>query len=299
MIVAGVMLLPTIFMGCSEAERAIGENSVSESASSAVGAESRIREVLLTVQLPTCKVDILSHEIDSTSKTVILRFDAWFDEDSPTRRVMRVSVADDANGRPGYRATLTDERQRLLWEFDGRIDPDNEDHSWLTERSSEDGLTIEQMKGDESFVETYTLNGRQEEFHFPTGDMERIERLRDASFSDGYRFPDDYSTLPQADKEIIETFVEFESFYDWDNSLHQNSEGFLVAELLTSEAVAEWAADKLGEGLIPITIPWELLCAIAVQCAAIKCPIPGNPACVGCGFVVLFCVVKTIFDALS
>ncbi|MFQ6007707.1 MAG: hypothetical protein ACE5K8_02025 [Candidatus Zixiibacteriota bacterium] len=109
--------------------------------------------------------------------------DVHFDGAEPVRRVLSVEVYDVSPGYGGYRSTLTDDNQNLLWEFDHRTDSVVSDHFWTTERTDIDEMEIEQKITDISFTETYTLNGVSDTFYFPTNDVDTIQSIHESLLS--------------------------------------------------------------------------------------------------------------------
>lgn len=103
------------------------------------------------------------------------------------------------------------------------------------------------------------------------------------------------------DKQIAETFVEFESFYDWNNSLHNNEEGVLVSEFITSQSVAEWFVHEFPSAGIDaeeaLTQQWRDWCDLAFVVAGLKCPYAGqyNPVCIGALVGLVICIIASLF----
>ncbi|MFQ6007706.1 MAG: hypothetical protein ACE5K8_02020 [Candidatus Zixiibacteriota bacterium] len=101
---------------------------------------------------------------------------------------------------------------------------------------------------------------------------------------------------PSEEEQIILTLNEFDDFYTTDNTLHENREGALVAQFITSQAIADWLIQEYPDttGGEPVYIIPDWVCLLAVDCAILKCPFLGNPVCELCVAVVIVSVIERL-----
>lgn len=253
----------------------------------------------LRVALPSCVLDLKAPQIDMEAHTVRLEMNASYASGITADKSLEMQGFREGDAIRGFRTTLRDSRDRLLWEFVWRTDLNDKSHFWLTEKTQIDSMTIEQRTTASSFSEVYTINGRSMPFVFPTADQSRLHELHSFLRNNG-RETGKMATLSDVDAAVVTTLAEFDRFYDNTNTLHNNPDGDLAVEIMASADIAGWLRDYFG-GIFPENpqLVCEECCLIALECAAIKCPEMINPACEVCGAVVVACVIDAIGNELG
>ena len=257
---------------------------------------------MFTAYLEHCAVDMVDVTMDIVSRKMTMSLNAFYGDHEAVRRILTMQFYEEGTEKIGYTSTLTDPHGRLKWEFDFAVNAVEGDDIWITERTEVDCMSIEQSSSNGSFSERYTINGNSRRFSFGTSDVSRIRLLHQQVRSGDIQAVAARSiTSTSVDSEILRTLGEFEEFYEADNTLHDNPDGFLVADLLTSTSVATWIEHEFPSELEPegSFTRWDKFCEAVAICAAIKCPMGANPACGPCAAATLTCAVMDFLGLWS
>jgi len=260
---------------------------------------------LFTTMLPSCTIDVLSTSLDTLSKEITLSLIAHYGAGESFTRTLSLQFYDSQPSEVGYIATLTDDLGRLQFQFGCAVDTLDDNDFRFFEKTQIDSMTVNQYWSDHSFSEMYTINDQQQGFHFRTSDVEKIHVLFEQMLLNEGKAP-----LPQVagvtdlEKEIVSVLRDFREFYETDNTLHGNRDGFLVSELLTSDELADWIKDRYAEkdgSTTPMACRprWgDYLCGGAAVCSGLKCAagFAANPGCNVCLAAGLTCVVMDVFN---
>jgi len=251
-------------------------------------------------QLPSCSLEVVSYEIDTLEESIEFTLDVLFPSSQWDRRVLNLDTGLDKVDNPTFKTTLSDTLSNKMFESEFWGDKNGTGKLKMAEWTDDDTLTIQIVVTDSTITEYYIYNGNAESYVINSGDRSMVDNQRDACWiDDSYQYPRGYDTLPEENREVVEACVDFESFYDWDNSLQDNQEGLLIADLLSSQDFADWIDIELGDTLGELPIEWHETCDYAMECVLIKCPMGGdlNLLCDFCVLYVLVCVVVEILNS--
>jgi hypothetical protein len=241
------------------------------------------------ITVDNAKVTVLSYQADAAKRTITFALQiAWLDGSSE-QTTFRIGMFENVDGQNGVSATLADQ-SKLLWNYTSTIDVATESIYSITEKSTDDLLTLTAYERDGNRTEIYTNKlGQSITFEIPAVLSEKILNK---------------ATLTSNEDQLAKaTYAKFRSFHSGSTSLENNRYGLLVNALINSRLLTDVVPRSNTVGKLTSgednRLHWtKKLCIACKACAAIKCFLggPANPlcdACAGCAaacwFVELLC----------
>jgi hypothetical protein len=237
-----------------------------------------------TITVDNAKVTVLNYQLDTTNLAVTFALQiAWLDGSSE-QTTFRIGMFENVDGQNGVSATLSDQ-SKLLWNYTSTIDVATESIYSITEKSTDDLLTIATYERDGIRTEIYTNKlGQSITFEIPAGLSEKI--LNKATLTSN------------EDKLVNATSAKFRSFHSGSTSLENNRYGFLVNALINSRLLTDVVPRSNSVGKLASQEDsrpgWqEKLCNGCEVCALVKCFVggPANSVCAACTGCVVGCYV--------
>ena len=278
-----------------------GKSSLGPEKSSKADGEFLASSPLISTDLPIGRVDILGFEIDRPNREV--RFEIlvhWPNSDSE-KKILSIGPSNIGPLGQGGRMTLRDEDKRLLCEVLLDWDVDRPNAFGITERTSQDELTVRYSIESGMVTESYLINGASKEFSYPLLDIKATE------FGPETRGFGGWSPAMTRAGEEFETFAEPYR----DCTLNSNKDGEMLIYLVTDTDFIHWAEGQLvNTRLGPAKIEGtesprganslELICGIA-GVATLKCFFGAwaNFICIAASGTALACSIANIVLALS
>ena len=294
-LITSIIIMISIIIGCNN-DRSIGTNTIDSNIS---------HESLLSTELTDCRVEIIDTILDLSDKSITFDMNVYFDGYQNDNRQFKIHFYEDDGERIGYTTGLYDNK-KLLWEFDYSMSLTIDSAVWFIERTPSDSLKIIFKTNNDEYAETYILNGNEKEFTFDADIKGKISSLYNQLKNNGFQISQgELELLSSEDEKAIRTLQAFSEFYATDNSLHDNRNGQLVADILTNQDIYDWVqtfsiSDKYYSTYMVCkkSKAWEKVCEAAAICAAIKCAGggPSNPACDVCAAATLACAVMDFFN---
>jgi outer membrane murein-binding lipoprotein Lpp len=234
------------------------------------------------ITVDNAKVTVLNYQADAAKRTITFALQiAWLDGSSE-QTTFRIGMFENVDGQNGVSATLSDQ-SKLLWNYTSSIDVATESIVSITEKSTDDLLTLTAYEQDGIRTEIYTDRlGQSITFEIPAGLSEKILNK---------------ATLTSKEAELANaTYAKFRSFYSGSSSLENNRYGFLVNALMNSRLLTDIVPRSNSVGKLASqedNVPdWEKkLCNLCKACALIKCWFggPANSLCAACTGCVAAC----------
>ncbi len=248
-----------------------------------------------TFSITDFSVTIVSVIIDTTNAKVTY-YMAVYDSNDTTEYRFITDYYENANIF-GHTTTLKDTSGNLLWEYDVSVDTSNSEILWLNEKTTSDSMDIQRIISSTTRTEIYNINGSVDTFVFDTTDSDTIRALQELLSSNRSSF--DITEYSGLDSQILATLVDFHDFYESDNTLHNNTNGEIVTDLIVNQDFGDWfynsyadTTQQLGE-----RPDWaSTLCTIMEICTAVKCPEGVNPICGPCAAGAITCKIMDLFD---
>lgn len=257
---------------------------------------------LFRTELPEKSLEILSYNVNRLTESMEFDLAVYPNGSAPENRILKIDLERNSAWKRYFTSTLTDLAGNLLWRFEYHPDYDGIGNMRLVEQTGQDVMAIDIITLGDTHKEVYTLNGNVVELEFPNYDVDLVSGLRDDFQAIGnmdYFINNGYSEEEIA---ILEQVNSFYQFNDTTNSLYNNEEGELVAQLISNDEIAEWLAGEMHITPPDINNPnYEdpTICEMAVIVSIVKCPYGGvaNPACDVAVTIVFICFIAKIFGA--
>ncbi|HKK21753.1 MAG TPA: hypothetical protein VJ983_09790, partial [candidate division Zixibacteria bacterium] len=163
-----------IFFGCNDDHSLEGPKVQGSASAVSTVDSSAAPAIFFATDLEAGSVQVLSATLDSVDAGVTIQMNVDYGDGVLARRLLMIKSAYDQSGNPRFDAKISDTLGDLLWQFSLGGDLAEPSHTWLTEKSGTDSITIEDRLTGESFSETYYQNGTQQRFGFPTSDVGHI-----------------------------------------------------------------------------------------------------------------------------
>jgi hypothetical protein len=236
------------------------------------------------ITVDNAKVTVLSYQADAAKRDVTFALKiAWLDG-STEQTTFRIGMFENVGGQNGVSTTLSDQ-SRLLWNYTSSIDVATESVFSITEKSTDDLLTLTAYERDGIRTEIYTDKvGQSIAFAIPAGLSEKI--LNKATLTSN------------EDKLANATFAKFRSFHSGSTSLENNRYGFLVNGLMNSRLLTDIVPRSNSVGKVTSQEDkrpswWDAMCIGCKACVAIKCWFGAlaNPVCAACAGCTAGCYI--------
>jgi hypothetical protein len=258
------------------------------------------QSVLFSADMRSGTVQVLDYDVDEIENEIVFKL-RILNNNQYKDRILRIEVNGTAGISCGYDVVFEDMNNNLLWQFIYKNSLQEQNHFWITEKTATDEMTIEQLANSKSVMETYTLNGTTKEYTFNSGNINRIELLRDELAEEGRISKLNPNTYSVSDMEILRVIDDFNVNHDTRNSLYNNVEGMLVADIITNDEFADFITNMVmvegSEDTIELESIWAYICDAAVHTAILKCPVGGasNAVCDVALGVAAVCAVAQLF----